>query len=391
MRWIEVDTRTRTDPKIDKLLRRFGNKGFGVLVSLWLHTAAHGARPGIAIDTDGEPFDLDYLADAVDSKPAFVRRLLDLAAEVGHIDRDLWQTGLLKFPALAKRAHKYHEKKTGGDRKEAFRARRFERIAIRDGRRCVHCRAEEHLELERRIPKGEGGSSTRDENLQLACLPCARRRRLARQAAAALVKHSNAVDTQNRKSDQAGRQEAAQEGTEPDVLYVRTDRILRTDRTDQLERTHTQEVVALTRESTPRPEPGTLPLLGVTPPPKPAKATRNPHTAHAWCGRKCVPHFLHSELLAAIGGPEATAGERLIAFYREAMAGIPGDRAIPDPPLVFWRRAFAERFAGAEAVRSTLQSVTGARPQEIHRSRPPSTAAERQKLQIARTIARARR
>lgn len=95
-----------------------------------------------------------------------------------------------------------------------------------------------------------------------------------------------------------------------------------------------------------------LPLLEV---PDPA------HSAHAKCGRICVPKFLHEELKRAIGGRLATRPARLHAFYTatlEALADRPGP--IDPRPAVFWRAAFAEAFTTRRAApRRRAATYTG--------------------------------
>jgi hypothetical protein len=68
------------------------------------------------------------------------------------------------------------------------------------------------------------------------------------------------------------------------------------------------------------------------------------HQAHAWCGRICMPRFLHRQLRSALGGPVAKRGSRLRAFYAETLAAIPAVTPIGDAPVPFWRAAFAARF-----------------------------------------------
>lgn len=68
------------------------------------------------------------------------------------------------------------------------------------------------------------------------------------------------------------------------------------------------------------------------------------HAAHAWCGRICVPKFLHKQFKKALGGPVMKRAARLRAFYAETIAAIASTQPIGDEPVKFWRRAFAARF-----------------------------------------------
>jgi hypothetical protein len=71
------------------------------------------------------------------------------------------------------------------------------------------------------------------------------------------------------------------------------------------------------------------------------------HVAHSWCGRICVPRFLHKQFRKAIGGPVSKRATRLRTFYAETLAAQPAATPIGAEPLKFWRAAFAARFGGA--------------------------------------------
>ena len=87
------------------------------------------------------------------------------------------------------------------------------------------------------------------------------------------------------------------------------------------------------------------PQAGESPLPLIVAPRRDPdHAAHAWCGRLCVPKFLHKQFKQALGGQITKRAERLRAFYAETLDAIPTLRDIGDEPLKFWRTAFAERF-----------------------------------------------
>jgi hypothetical protein len=100
-------------------------------------------------------------------------------------------------------------------------------------------------------------------------------------------------------------------------------------------------------------EPG-LPLL-VAP-------RRDPdHRADAWCGRICVPKFLHKAFKKALGGPVTKRATRMRTFYAETLAAIPADQPIGDEPLKFWRTAFAARYGSAAPVVVTAREIEDAR------------------------------
>lgn len=76
-----------------------------------------------------------------------------------------------------------------------------------------------------------------------------------------------------------------------------------------------------------------------------AGALPKDHLRHAFCGRKCVPDFLHGEFVQSIGGADPDAAVR--RFYAEVMERIPDDQPIGDEPLKFWRTQFTARFGSA--------------------------------------------
>ncbi len=80
------------------------------------------------------------------------------------------------------------------------------------------------------------------------------------------------------------------------------------------------------------------------------QAVRDPdHDAHAWCGRICVPKFLHRQFKKALGGPVKWRPKRMRAFYRETLDAMPTARPIGDEPVKFWRKAFTA-WCGGTAV-----------------------------------------
>lgn len=68
------------------------------------------------------------------------------------------------------------------------------------------------------------------------------------------------------------------------------------------------------------------------------------HLRHAFCGRVCVPDFLHAEFTGKLTGDPhelSTAAARLREWYAATLAAIPKGRAIGDEPIRFWRAQFA--------------------------------------------------
>lgn len=96
----------------------------------------------------------------------------------------------------------------------------------------------------------------------------------------------------------------------------------------------------------------TLPLVGATP------DGSTDHAAHAWCGRICVPKFLHRQFKRALGGPVTNRAGRMREFYAATIAAMPAAEPIGAEPVKFWRSAFAARFDRPAAVRE-LKVITG--------------------------------
>lgn len=68
---------------------------------------------------------------------------------------------------------------------------------------------------------------------------------------------------------------------------------------------------------------------------------RSHHRAHAFCGRVCVPSFLHDEFRRKLPADETTNEAELVAFYlrtEKADAGKP----IAADAIVYWREKFRE-------------------------------------------------
>lgn len=83
---------------------------------------------------------------------------------------------------------------------------------------------------------------------------------------------------------------------------------------------------------------GTLPMVRAVPPDR-------DHGAHAWCGRICVPKFLHRQFKQALGGPVTKRATRLRMFYAACLDALSPSAAIDPDPVRFWRAAFTARFS----------------------------------------------
>ena len=68
------------------------------------------------------------------------------------------------------------------------------------------------------------------------------------------------------------------------------------------------------------------------------------HLRHAWCGRVCVPDFLHAEFTGKLTGDPGqldAAAQQLRAWYAATLDAIPLSQRIGDEPVKFWRQHFA--------------------------------------------------
>jgi hypothetical protein len=88
-----------------------------------------------------------------------------------------------------------------------------------------------------------------------------------------------------------------------------------------------------------------------------AGALPREHLRHAFCGRVCVPDFLHAQFQRQIGGDPADADSTLRALYNQVLAGIADDQPIGDRPTDFWQKHFTAAYpSGAPA--SERRAVT---------------------------------
>jgi hypothetical protein len=98
------------------------------------------------------------------------------------------------------------------------------------------------------------------------------------------------------------------------------------------------------------------------------------HHAHAWCGRrKCVPKWLHCELLDALDTrPQETRAEklaRLQAFYAATLAAIPDTEPIEPDPAKFWRVAFAAACPARTAADETRRQAARLDRREVEEAK----------------------
>jgi 5-methylcytosine-specific restriction endonuclease McrA len=366
VRWFEVEARFRHDLRIQKVLRRFGRDGLGSLVLLWGEIADLGSRPGVGVTRAGEPLEVEDLARACGMTLRKFVELMDYCAAIGHIDRDRWKADrVIVLPAMVRRARKLSPSMDQAERVNAFRERRFDRVAtLCGGKRCVRCGSREQLELERKVPKDEGGSSD-DENLQIVCVPCGRLRRAerSRQAQEGQSPNQSSSDDHRTETERSSGDRSAIVGSDFGVSGEKTAGCNQND-TQDVTRTDVQGTgtgdLDLSTDGTERErsrarEVG-LPLIGEVPRPRvnPALAplatstlTRDHLKCLGPCVRICLPLDLAHKLAMQLGGDHDAALERIRTFRNDVVAGIPIDQPIGDEPYPFWRAHFATRFASA--------------------------------------------
>lgn len=86
------------------------------------------------------------------------------------------------------------------------------------------------------------------------------------------------------------------------------------------------------------------------------------HLKHSWCGRKCVPEFLHLEFCRALGGELGAANDtlrgadRMSGWYLDVERRL-GDKPNGDEPLKFWRAQFAAQWPGEQPKRAPAVSL----------------------------------
>jgi len=109
MKWIQVDSDTIYDPKIQDVLLKFGNAGFGAVVRLWLVVSRQGkGKPGVSVDSNGNPLPKPQLVAAVGATEPEFDAILETLCVNHHINADKWrQEGIVEIPAMARRADTY--------------------------------------------------------------------------------------------------------------------------------------------------------------------------------------------------------------------------------------------------------------------------------------------
>lgn len=329
-RWIPLDTGFQDDDRIASIRREFGNAGVGVLAMLWAHIGRYGARPGAAVRSSGEPFELENLARRFRVSRPYLQKFVANCARSGLIDRQSWEAkGLIVFPHLARKLKAYADSRSDAERQQAHRDRGFDRVAAKHDNRCVRCGSGEDLELERIVPKDEGGSNAED-NLQIACLPCARKRREERRLAKVRQNVTQDVTGSHGRND-----------------LIRSD-LYSTDRGSVESTDPVQTVPARARVA--NPEPGALPLIGpvpfrprgLNPAQNPSSAPRDHLKCLAPCGVICYPGKLAEEHARALNMPDEEAAIAYVCAFRDrVLAAIPPGQVIGDRPYDFWRAHWA--------------------------------------------------
>ena len=74
------------------------------------------------------------------------------------------------------------------------------------------------------------------------------------------------------------------------------------------------------------------------------------HLRHSWCGRVCVPDFLHAQFERSTGQSE----EALKAFYANTFANIPEDEPVEPDAVKFWRPRVSANWPPADIPTSDI-------------------------------------
>jgi 5-methylcytosine-specific restriction endonuclease McrA len=100
------------------------------------------------------------------------------------------------------------------------------------------------------------------------------------------------------------------------------------------------------------------------------------HLRHAWCGRICVPDFLHDQFRRALGAEEDTADTRLRGrgtrqergWYAETLTSLTETEPIEPDPVKFWRARFAAAFptSAPRRARGRGTGLTGSAGAEVY-------------------------
>lgn len=129
MKWFQLDAATTDDPRLVEIISRVRATRqdtdppdafvsmvvYGVLLATWCFTAKQDrARPGWCEYGDQRPIPPAVAADAIRVALPLFEHVMSAAADVGHIDPDGWRNGLIRFPAMERRADTYSQKRMAG-------------------------------------------------------------------------------------------------------------------------------------------------------------------------------------------------------------------------------------------------------------------------------------
>ena len=86
-----------------------------------------------------------------------------------------------------------------------------------------------------------------------------------------------------------------------------------------------------------------------------AGALPRDHLRHAWCGRVCVPDFLHGQFMQQLG----MTSDAIKAFYEQTLSAMVGP--IGDDPVTFWKKRVAAAWpsnAGEAKLTTALKKAS---------------------------------
>ncbi len=97
-----------------------------------------------------------------------------------------------------------------------------------------------------------------------------------------------------------------------------------------------------------------------------AGSLQRDHLRHAWCGRVCVPDFLHGRFVGAIGTTDPEASLR--AFYRSTLAAISESAPVESDPVKFWPPRVSAQWPGESSVEGSRTAALRRASEEFLKS-----------------------
>lgn len=121
MKWFQLESDMPHDPKIRAITRELGAAGLGGITGVWCHVARHGCYPGRAIDSRGQPLNLDEIQEASLLDGDEFQALVAICVRTGHFKREAWeQYRGIWIPAMERRADRYTKEQAKRQQQSLF-------------------------------------------------------------------------------------------------------------------------------------------------------------------------------------------------------------------------------------------------------------------------------